>query len=102
MQIPDNLITAGISLVDRYFDLKGLSVYSGQSVSSLRYHIRENGLPAYSIPGKNSNAGKMFIKQSEFDSWLKHYQYKPDLQNITGNSKADEVLRRLQKKVSDT
>ena len=96
MQIPDVLIkTAGISLVDRYFDLPGCSAYSGQSVSSLRYHIRENALPAYSIPGKKGKPGKLLIKQSEYDQWLKHYRFKPDLTDLAGSSQADKILSRL-------
>jgi len=95
MQIPDNLIRTGISLTDRFFDLPGLSAYSGQSVSSLRYHIKENGLPAYSIPGKSNRNGKLLIKQSEYDKWLQHYKWQPDFQDQDGNSKANELLRRL-------
>jgi len=52
MQLPDSIIKTGITLEDQFFDLKGLSVYSSLGISSLRYHIKENGLPAFKIPGK--------------------------------------------------
>ena len=95
MQIPNNLIKAGIALDDRYFDLSGLSIYSGLSVSTLRYHIKENRLPAFSVPGKNSGSGKKLIKKSEFDKWLQHYRCQPDPGKMDNNSKADQVLSRL-------
>ena len=95
MQIPNSLIKAGIALDDRYFDLPGLAIYSGLSVSSLRYHIKGNGLPAYSIPGKSSKSGKLLVKQSEYDQWLRHYKWQPEIQNTDGDSKAGELLARL-------
>ena len=95
MQIPNSLIKAGRALDDRYFDLPGLAIYSGLSVSSLRYHIKENGLPAYSIPGKNDHSGKLLVKQSEYDKWLKSYKWQPEIQDQDGNSKADQLLSRL-------
>ena len=97
MQIPNNLIKAGISLNDRYLDLPGLAIYSGLSVSSLRCHIRKNKLPAFSIPGKKSGSGKFLILQSEYDQWIRHFRFKPDLQDQEENSKASELLRRLKK-----
>ena len=95
MQIPSNFIDSPIALNDRYLDLSALSVYSGLSVSSLRHHIRKNNLPAYSIPGKNGLTGKILIRQTEYDKWLKHYRFKPDVNETTGDSQIDKLLSRL-------
>jgi hypothetical protein len=89
MQLPDQLIRTGIALEDRFFDLKGLSLYSSMGVSSLRHHIRENGLPHYAVRGEKGQASKILVKRSEFDKWMAH-KWRDDINRI-----ADEVLREL-------
>lgn len=74
MQLPDGLIKTGIALEDRFFDLKGLSIYSSFGVSSLRYHIRENGLPHYSVRGEGGQVSKILVKLSEFDQWMSRWK----------------------------
>jgi len=68
MQLPDDLILKDVALMDQYFDLRGLSAYSSLSVSTLRDHIRDSGLPAYQLHGK------ILIRRSEFDGWLVRYR----------------------------
>ena len=68
MQLPDDLILKGMELKDRYFDLKGLSTYSSLCVSTLRDHIKVNGLPHYQVKGK------ILIKKSEFDLWFSKFK----------------------------
>jgi hypothetical protein len=87
MQLPDGLIKTGIALEDKFFDLKGLSVYSSLGLSSLRYHIRENGLPHYSVRNDKGQVTKLLVKRSEFDKWMAH-KWRDDIDRI-----ADEVLR---------
>ena len=53
---------------DRYFDLRSLSHYSSLSVSSLRTHIKCNGLSAFRVQGK------IIVKRSEFEKWLEGYR----------------------------
>ena len=74
MIIPDNIAGQALPLNDQYFDLKGLRVYSGLGESTLRYHISENELPAFKIPGKRGKTGKILIKRSEFDAWLEQFR----------------------------
>jgi len=59
---------------DEYFDFKSLSTYSKIGDSTLRYHIRENGLPCFRIPGKKGKTGKILIKRSEFDAWMERFR----------------------------
>lgn len=59
---------------DEYFDFKGLSTHSKIGVSTLRYHVRENGLPCFRIPGKKGKTGKILIKKSEFDGWMERFR----------------------------
>jgi len=91
MQLPDSIVKTGIALKDQFFDLKGLSVYSSLGLSSLRYHIRENGLPCYCIRNDAGKITKMLIKRSEFDAWMRH-RWRDNL-----NSIVDEVLLELAK-----
>jgi excisionase family DNA binding protein len=86
MQLPDDLILKTPGLRDQYFDLKGLAVYSSMSVSTLRDHIRVNGLPAYEV------RGKILIKRSEFDAWISRYRMNrsQDLDKL-----ADEVISEI-------
>ena len=58
----------GITHKDYLFDLRGLSAYASLSVSSLRAHIRSNGLPAYQVNGK------ILVRKSEFDQWLSQFR----------------------------
>lgn len=68
MQLPDDLILKGVALSDKYFDLRGLSAYSSLSVSTLRGHIRLDGLPCYLVKGK------ILVRQSEFERWMSNYR----------------------------
>ena len=67
MIIPDDIAEQGIILKDKYFDLKGLSLYSSLGVSTLRDYIRK-GLPCFKI------GGKILIRMSEFDQWLQGFR----------------------------
>lgn len=84
--LPDSIAEKGICLKDRYFDLRGLSTYSSLSVSTLRDHIRANGLPAYPV------RGKILVKKSEFDQWIGKFRIRRD-QDL--NTVADEVLKEI-------
>lgn len=90
MQIPDSLIKTGIALEDRFFDLKGLSVYSSFGVSSLRYHIRANGLPHYLVRGEGGQVSKVLVKRSEFDRWMERWREGINIEAI-----ADEIIQSL-------
>lgn len=70
MQVPNEIIKTGIAIDEKYFDLRGLAEYSSLGVSSLRYHIRENGLPVYCIRNDDGKVTKVLIKRSEFDRWM--------------------------------
>ena len=72
MLIPDDIAESEVTLKDRMFDLKGLSVYSTLGVSTLREHIRKDSLPCFKI------GGKILIKLSEFNQWLEHYRLHKD------------------------
>lgn len=65
MILPDDII---ISLKDQYLDLKGLSVYSNLSVSTLRDYIHRGTLPGYKVKGK------ILILRSEFDGWMNGFR----------------------------
>jgi hypothetical protein len=86
MVIPDDIAETGVILKDRLFDLRGLSVYSTLGVSTLRDHIRKDGLPCFKI------GGKILVKLSEFDKWLEGYRLHKG-RDI--NSIADDVMREL-------
>ena len=81
--IPDKIATA-VALVDEYFDLKGLARYSSMSVSSLRHHIRENGLPVYCIRNQERRVTKLLVKRSEFDRWMQQ-RWRADLDEIVNS-----------------
>ena len=85
MQIPDDIAKIVIALEDKYFDLKGLSVYSAVSVGSLRDYVK-TGLPHFKLKGK------ILIRKSEFDAWLERYRVNRshDINNI-----ANEVMDSL-------
>ncbi len=73
MIIPDTIVEKTVILKDQYFDLRGLSAYSALSVSTLRDHIKWNGLPAYEV------RGKILVRKSEFDSWISNYRIRKSL-----------------------
>ena len=71
------------NIEDKYFDLRCLSDYSSLSIPCLRDHIKEDLLPAYKVKGK------ILIKRSEFDAWIKGFKVK-DMNQV-----ADEILEGL-------
>ena len=77
---------------DEYYDLPGLSVYCKICPSTLRGHIKTDGLPAYKV------RGKILVKRSEFDRWLGRFSVgkKQDLDAI-----ADEAIEDLRNGKSD-
>ena len=91
MQFPDSIARTGIALEDQYFDLKGLSAYSSFGLSSLRLHIRENGLPCYLIRNDKGQVTKTLVKKSEFDHWMKK-RWRDNLNDVV-----DEVMEELSK-----
>ena len=74
MIVPDDIAGQALPLNDQFFDLRGLSAYASMGISTLRYHIRKNDLPAFNPPGKNNNTGKILVKRSEFDSWMERFR----------------------------
>jgi hypothetical protein len=90
MQIPDNTLT--IAFKDQYFDLKGLSMYSRLSVSSLRHHIKSNDLPIFTVAGPGGKAGKILVKRSEFDNWMES-TWRKEIHNI--DSIVNDVMEGL-------
>ncbi len=84
---------------DQYLELKGASTYSKIGVSTLRYHIRENGLPCFRIPGKKGKTGKILIKRSEFDDWIERYRANDF---IDPDTIADDVINSLNMAESDS
>ena len=87
MQLPDKIVR--IALKDQFFDLKGLSVYSSLGISSLRYHIKENGLPVFSIRNDKGLVTKVLVKRSEFDKWMQQ-KWRDNI-----NSIVDEVMQEV-------
>ena len=63
-----------------YFDLKRLAEYSCISVSMLRYYVREHGLPCFKLTGEKGRAGKILVKQAEFDRWLESFRFNGEQQ----------------------
>lgn len=92
MIIPDDNVAPALTFADRYMDLQGLSVYSGLGKTTLRRHIRDNGLPFFKVDGK------LVVRQSEYDRWLQQrYRGKGvDLDAI-----ADTVVKELLRGESD-
>ena len=62
------------NLDDEYLSIKDLSAYSKLGDSTIRYHIRNSGLPCFQIPGKKEKAGKILIRREEFDQWMEQYR----------------------------
>jgi len=87
VQLPDKIVR--IALKDQFFDLKGLSVYSSLGISSLRYHIKENGLPVFSIRNDKGLVTKVLVKRSEFDKWMQQ-KWRDNI-----NSIVDEVMQEV-------
>lgn len=83
MRLPDGILGRGVSLKDQYFDLRGLGEYSSLSVSTLRLHIRADGLPSYLV------GGKILVRRSEFDSWISKFRV---VQNVDINGVVDSVI----------
>ena len=90
MQIPNKIARTGIALEDQFFDLNGLAAYSSLGKSSLRYHIRENRLPCYSIRNDDGKVTKVLVKRSEFDKLMQH-RWRDDLDDLV-----NEVLEEIQ------
>lgn len=86
MRLPDDLILKDMTLKDQYFDLQGLSAYSSLSVSTLRDHIKSDGMPCYLVKGK------ILVRQSEFDKWIIHYRVNSD---VDINKVVDDVIGSL-------
>ena len=91
MMIPDDIAT-GISMEDGYFDLKGLSAYSSLGISTLRFHIKENGLPVYTLRTERGRTGKILVRRSEFDIWMSN-RWK--MKNVDVEAVADEIIENL-------
>ncbi len=99
--IPDSIVdtiialSKGIaSLNDRYLDLESLSLYSGIGKTSLRHHVEADGLPAY-FP-----KGKILVKKSDFDSWIKQYRYHKKQNDVDIQKLADEMVNEVRGKKS--
>ena len=89
VQIPKQIKTE-IAVNDKFFDLRGLSLYSSLGISSLRFHIRENHLPCYSIRNAAGKVTKTLVKKSEFDRWMQH-RWRDDLDAIA-NEAVKEIM----------
>jgi excisionase family DNA binding protein len=92
MVIPDNIAETGITLKDRYFDLRGLSAYSSLGVGTIRDHIRSGSLPSFKVKGK------ILIRRSEFDRWLED-NFRVSGQSV--NDMVDEILDNLKTSKSE-
>jgi hypothetical protein len=76
------------SIAPAYFDLRGLSAYTGGglSIRTLRKVLTlPDGLPHFRV------GGKILVSRDDFDSWLKRFRQKPlDLDAIV-----QEILKDL-------
>jgi hypothetical protein len=77
---------------DKYLSLKNLSTYADMGSSTLRYHIRKNGLPCFKVPGKGGHTGVILVKRSEFDGWLERFRSNDF---VDPDTVADDVIRSL-------
>jgi len=75
-----------------YLDLKSLSKHSCLGVSTLRWHIKANGLPSFRVPGKNGNTGKVLVKIVEFDNWMERFR---GSDYLDPEAVADDVIKSL-------
>jgi hypothetical protein len=64
---------------DRYFDLEGLSDYSGISTRTLRRYMRDEDhpLPHYCIRAGGKDRGLVLVAKSEFDVWVRSFGPSP-------------------------
>ena len=92
MIIPDDIAEAGITLKDRYFDLRGLSAYSSLGVGTIRDHIRSGSLPSFKVKGK------ILVRKSEFDEWLEE-NFRVSGERL--NHMVDEIMNNLKNSKSD-
>jgi hypothetical protein len=72
---------------DRYFDLKALSEVCCLSVRTLRYLIKDEGLPCFRV------GQKILVYYPDFHRWMQNHQEKsvhPEAEEI-----ADEILKDL-------
>ncbi len=81
MTLPDN-IPALLKLLteyseDPYYDLRAASAYSSMAVSTIRGYIKSGSLPSYKV------GGKVLIRRSEFDVWIKSFRITKD-QDLNG------------------
>ena len=83
---------------EKYFNIKGLAEYSSLGASTIRYHIKANGLPCFKLPGKTGQTGTILVKQSEFDAWLERYRSNDF---INSEVVADDVIESLNLAESD-
>ena len=96
MMVPNDITKIGGILKDQFLDLRGLSVYSSLSVSTLRDHIRSKGLPAFSV------RGKILVKKSEFDKWVSQYRISRDLDiDSIVNDVIGQTSRRSQRPMNE-
>ena len=86
MRLPDDLILKSVTLKDEYFDLRGLSAYTSLSVSTLRGHIKADGLPCYLL------RGKILIRRTDFDVWISRFRVNRS-QNL--NKLANEMIAEI-------
>jgi len=86
MILPDQILETGIALKDQYFDLSGLSAYSSIGISTLRGHIKRDGLPCFKL------RGKILVRKLEFDSWISQFRLhkEQDISQI-----ADEAISKV-------
>ncbi|MFX0201543.1 MAG: helix-turn-helix domain-containing protein, partial [Candidatus Hodarchaeota archaeon] len=71
-----------------YMGLRELAVYSDLSISVLQGYIHEGILPCFKVKGK------VFVKKSEFDSWIEGYRVnqKQNKEKHTDAAAVDEDL----------
>jgi hypothetical protein len=64
-----------MELTDRYLDLPRLAEYSSIPVRTLRdyLHHLDDPIPHYCI------TRKIFVRQSEFDAWMRSHRGKPNM-----------------------
>ena len=71
---------------EKYIDLRGLAEYSSLAVPTIRDYLKAlNPIPHYKLKGK------ILVRKSEFDLWIKNFQVKESrLDKIV-----DDVLKSL-------
>lgn len=76
-----------VSAEDAYLSLRALATYAGVSVRTLRGYLVRVGHP---LPHYRT-AGKILVKRSEFDSWMRQFRAASD----HGGDLVAEILRSL-------